>query len=229
MSSFAPRILISSMRPDPESAANYVAAVRAAGGEPVVRFAPAVDLDFDGLLLSGGGDIDPALYGRTPDGSNPPDPRRDESELPLCRAFLDAGKPILGICRGHQVINVVLGGTMIQDMGEELNFFHRRPDTQSPDRIHAVRADPGSILGRLYGTQTPFSVNSSHHQALDTLGEGLVVTARSEHGIVESVELPGRPLLGVQFHPERLTGAKAVPGCVDGGAIFRWLVDACRA
>lgn len=220
-----PRILISAATAKPDAAANYEAAVRAAGGEPIVRYAPAVDLGFDGLLLTGGGDIDPARFGQTNCGSNPPDPVRDESELALARAYLSAGMPILGICRGHQIINVALGGTLIQDLGEILNPFHRRPEG-GDDPIHAICAAPGSVLHELYGPL--FLTNSSHHQAVDALGEGLVVTARSEGGVAECIELPGRPVLGVQFHPERMTGEKSRPGCVDGGALFGWFIRQCR-
>lgn len=218
-----PRILISAGSAKPESAANYENAVRAAGGEFVTRYCPEVDLSFDGLLLTGGGDIDPARYGQELNGSNTPKPERDRTELALARAYLEAGKPILGICRGHQILNVVLGGTMVQDLGEHLNLFHRKI---TEDRVHPIRAQEGSILHTLYGETFP--VNSAHHQAADVLGEGLVVTARSESGVVESIELPGRPVLGVQFHPERMTCEHLRADTVDGIAIFRWLLDQCK-
>lgn len=221
----APRILISAATALPDAAANYEAAVRAAGGVPVVRYAPAVDLDFDGLLLTGGGDVDPARFGQANCGSGAPDPARDEAELALAAAYLSAGKPILGICRGHQIINVALGGTLIQDLGETLNLFHRHPPGED-DRVHPVLARPGSLLHTLYGRV--FLTNSSHHQAVDAPGRGLIVTARSEGGVAECIELPGRPVLGVQFHPERMTGAKSRPGCVDGDAIFRRFMEQCR-
>lgn len=219
----APRILISAGSAKPGSAVNYENAVRAAGGEFVTRCYPEVDLSFDGLLLTGGGDIEPSRYGQEFNGSNPPNPERDRTELALARAYLEAGKPVLGICRGHQILNVVLGGTMVQDLGEHLNLFHRKI---SADRVHPVRAQEGSILHALYGETFP--VNSAHHQAVDALGEGLVVTARSESGVVESIELPGRPVLGVQFHPERMTCEHLRPDTVDGIAIFRWFLDQCK-
>lgn len=217
-----PRILISAATSKPEAALNYELAVRAAGGDFVTRCYPEVDLSFDGLLLTGGGDIDPSRYGQVLNGSNPPDLERDRTELALARAYLDAGKPILGICRGHQILNVVLGGTMVQDLGEHLNLFHRKT---SEDRVHPIRAQEGSILHALYGET--FAVNSAHHQAVDALGEGLVITARSESGIVESVELPGRPVLGLQFHPERMTGLHLRPDTVDGAAVFQWFLAQC--
>ncbi len=218
-----PRILISSATAQPDSALNYENAVRAAGGEFVTRYCSEVDLSFDGLLLTGGGDIDPCHYSRVKEGSMPPDPDRDRTELALCKAYLEAGKPILGVCRGHQIINVALGGTMIQDLGEFLNRFHRR--IGPTDKAHSIWASEGGILYSLYGQH--FGVNSSHHQAVEDPGRGLVVMARSEAGTVESLELPGKPVLGVQFHPERMTGAHLRPDCVDGGAIFRWFVEQC--
>lgn len=220
-----PRILISAATASPDAAVNYEAAVRAAGGEPVVQYAPALDLGFDGLLLTGGGDVDPTRYAQASRGSDPPDPVRDESELTLARAWLSADRPILGVCRGHQIINVALGGTLIQDLGETLNLFHRRP-AGGDDPIHAIRALPDSLLYALYGPV--FLVNSSHHQAVDDPGRGLTVTARSESGTAECIELPGRPVLGVQFHPERMTGTKSRPGCVDGGAVFDWFIRQCH-
>lgn len=217
-----PRILISAATSKPDAALNYENAIQAAGGDFVTRYCPQVDLSFDGLLLTGGGDIDPARYGQPDRGSLPPDPERDRTELALIKACLDAGKPVLGICRGCQVLNVALGGTLMQDLGEALNLFHRRIDA---DKVHPVRAQEGSILHSLYGPL--FHVNSAHHQAVDMPGKGLIVTARSESGVVEAIELPGRPVLGVQFHPERMTGLHTRPATVDGGAIFRWFMAQC--
>ena len=217
-----PRILISAATPKPDAALNYENAVRAAGGDFVTRYCPEVDLSFDGLLLTGGGDVDPARYGQPDRGSLPPDPERDQTELALVKACIAAGKPILGICRGCQVLNVALGGTLVQDLGEHLNLFHRRVDA---DKVHPVRAQQGSVLHALYGPL--FHVNSAHHQAVDVPGTGAVITARSESGVAEGLELPGKPVLGVQFHPERLTGAHLHPDAVDGGAIFQWFIGQC--
>ena len=205
-----PRVLVSIETDDPVGRESYIAAVRAAGGEPVIRYASAVDPDFDGLLLTGGGDVDPAFYRQPLDGSGPSDPVRDEAELALARAYLAAGKPVFGICRGHQVLNVALGGTLVQDLGEELNAVHRK-SLDNKDGHHLVRAEPGSILYDLYGT-----------------GKGLVITARAEHGVIEGIELPGRPVLGVQFHPERMTGRWARDGLASGAAVFDWFIGQCR-
>lgn len=217
-----PRILISAATAKPDAAVNYENAVCAAGGIPVVQYCPAVDLSFDGLVLTGGGDVEPRLYGQEDRGSLPPDPTRDRAELALVRAYLAAGKPILGICRGCQILNVALGGTLIQDLGEALNPFHRRFET---DKVHPIQASEGSVLHSLYGPL--FHVNSAHHQAVDIPGAGAVITARSEAGVAEALDLPGCPVLGVQFHPERMTGAHLRPDCTDGAAIFNWLLAHC--
>ena len=214
----SPRILLSASTP---SADTYEDAVRAAGGVPFTRQCPGAEGDFDGLILCGGGDLDPALYGQEDRGSQPPDRARDRAELALVRAFLTSGRPILGICRGVQVLNVALGGTLIQDLGP-LDPFHV---WEEGDKVHPVAARPGSLLSALYGPLFP--VNSAHHQAVDRPGEGLVITARSEGGVAEALELPGRPVLGVQFHPERMTAARRRPDTVDGAPIFRWLMEQC--
>lgn len=217
-----PRILISAATNKPDAALNYENAVRAAGGEFVTRYCPEVDLSFDGLLLTGGGDVEPCHYNRPNQGSMTPDPDRDRTELALVKAYLAAGKPILGICRGAQLLNVALGGTLVQDLGEELNLLHRRIEA---DKVHPIRAQEGSLLHDLYGSR--FHVNSAHHQAVDLPGRGVLITARSEDGIAETIQLPGAPVLGVQFHPERMTGAHLRSDTVDGAAIFQWFLAQC--
>lgn len=217
-----PRILISAATPKPNAAINYEQAIRAAGGDFITRYCPATDLSFDGLLLTGGGDVDPGQYGHSDCGSLLIDPERDRTELALAAAYLAAGKPILGICRGMQVLNVALGGTLVQDLGDLLNPFHRRIET---DKVHPILTQTDSLLHTFYGPV--FAVNSAHHQAADRPGSGVIITARSESGVAEALEVPGKPVLGVQFHPERMTGAHARPDAVDGGAIFRWFVSQC--
>ncbi len=217
-----PRILISAATAKADAAVNYENAVRAAGGDFVTRYCPEVDLSFDALLLTGGGDVEPARYGQPDKGSLPPDPERDRTELALVKAYIAAGKPILGICRGMQILNVALGGTLVQDLGEELNLFHRRI---TADKVHPVRAQEGSVLHTLYGPL--FHANSAHHQAVDIPGAGAVITARSEAGVAEAIELPGKPILGVQFHPERMTGSHLRPDTANAAAIFQWFLAQC--
>jgi len=206
-----------------DRADNYSAAIRSAGGEPLAGYCPAPDLSCAGLVLCGGGDIESARYDQEDRGSQPPDRERDRAELALFRAFYQAGRPILGICRGMQLIDVALGGDMIQDLPSEQRRFHTAPQG---DLVHPVAALEGSLLHRLYGPN--FLVNSSHHQAVGRLGEGLRATAWSESGVVEALDLPGYPLLGVQFHPERMSFGKRRLDTVDGAAIFSWFLSACR-
>ena len=215
-----PRILIST---GGGNAANYLDAIEAAGGVGDAHYLPAPNLSYDGLLLTGGDDMDPALFGQENRGSQGIDRARDEAELALLEAFLGANKPVLAICRGHQVVNVWLGGDLIQDLGPELVPFHRK---EEGDQVHLIRAAEGSLLHRLYGPVFP--VNSSHHQALRRLGRGLTVSARSEGGVVEAVEHETLPLISVQFHPERMTGALARPDTVDGGKIFQAFFELCK-
>lgn len=212
-----PKILISSEQND--ACANYTAAILAAGGIPTVAYCPQLSLDYDGLLLSGGGDIAPHLFEAEDQGSQDIDYDRDMAELELLGAFLALGKPVLGICRGHQVINVGLGGTLVQHIGDDLCRFHRRTPDHKGDKVHSVYSNQDSWYRKTYGAV--FSVNSSHHQALDKLGDGLCPVLWSESGIVEAVEHCSFPLISVQFHPERMTGDNRRPDTVDGSAIFR--------
>lgn len=202
---------------------NYCAALRALGAEPYAGYCPEPDLSCGGLVLCGGGDIESSRYGQEDQGSHPPDRKRDRAELALFQAFYQAGKPILGICRGMQLINVALGGALIQDLPPEQRPFH---GGGGGDLIHPVRAEEGGLLHRLYGPVFP--VNSAHHQAVGAPGRGLRATAWSESGFPEALELPGYPLLGVQFHPERMCFNHRRPDAVDGAAIFAWFLALCR-
>ena len=215
----APRIQISG---SPGPLTNYCSAVEQLGGIAVAGYAPQPDLSCDGLLLCGGGDIDPARYGQADQGSQPPDPVRDQAELELFHAFLQAGKPIFGICRGMQLINVALGGTLVQDLPPLVRPFHGGGEA---DCVHPIRAAEGSLLHRLYGPVFP--VNSSHHQAVDRLGSGLIATAWGESGFVEGLEHPSLPIFAVQFHPERMSFARRRPDTVDGAPLFTHFFSLC--
>ena len=186
-------------------------------------YAPEPDLRCDGLVLCGGGDLDSALFGQENCGSNPPDPVRDRAELALFHAFFQAGKPILGICRGMQVINVALGGDLIQDLPPSIRPFHA--PTGSEDLVHPIRAAEDSILYRLYGPVFP--VNSWHHQAVGRLGEGLRAIAWAEGGFPEALEHTSCPVLGLQFHPERLA-IRAYSDRVDGTPILSYFLSLCN-
>lgn len=208
---------------EPDGMANYCAALVCLGAVPAAGYCPEPDLRCDGLLLCGGGDLDSALFGQENQGSDPPDHRRDRAELALFQAFFQAGKPILGICRGMQVINVALGGGLIQDLPSASLPFHGRAGR---DLVHPVRAEEGSLLHRLYGPVFP--VNSTHHQAVGCLGSGLRAIAWAESGFAEAVDYPGRPILGVQFHPERMSFALRRADTVDGAGIFRTFLGWCE-
>ena len=202
---------------------NYCRAACETGARPVPGCCPSPDLSCAGLILCGGGDMDPTLFGQENRGSQPPDRQRDQAELELFWAFFQAGKPILAICRGMQVVNVALGGTLLQDLPGEIRPFHGGGEE---DRVHPVRSREGTLLHRLYGPIVP--VNSAHHQAVDRLGEGLETIAWAESGFPEALIHTQRPVLGVQFHPERMSFDQRRGDAVDGAPIFQYFMDLCR-
>ncbi len=228
-------------------AMSYADSVRLAGGVPLV--APPLDDDAqvrqvlercEAVLMVGGPDLLPASYGQEPHPeAKPMHPRRNASDLLLARATVDSGKPLLGICGGHQAVNVALGGSLhqhIPDMPELVgtdNHVSQIPN----DNCHMIRIQPGSRLERILGA-TELEVNSAHHQAVDCLGEGLRAVAWSLTGVIEGIEGtdPDRFLILTQWHPERLAvdppdgdwGPRPGPGRADQLAIFKALVAAVR-
>jgi len=209
---------------------DYVRSVEQAGGLPLVlapgRPDDAPDLldRVGGLLLSGGSDVDPALYGASPH------PRlgrvvreRDDFELALAREALRRDLPILAICRGQQVLNVATGGTLVQDIPSEVaGGVEHDPRRERWERAHLVQVIEGTRLRDILKRET-VSVNSFHHQAVDRLGDGLVASARAAGDeLIEAIEMPGRRLvLGVQWHPEAFWNRE------DGfPELFSALVDA---
>ncbi len=169
---------------------NYIKALEALR-VTIVRDDPT---DCAGLLLPGGGDVDPALYGQENAGSVGIDGERDAREKALFEYFLAQRRPILGVCRGTQLINVLLGGTLHQDIPG-----HR--DEHNDNFLHGSRAeDP--LLVSLYGERFP--INSTHHQAIDRLGDGLSAVQWADDGTVEAVRHESLPIFAVQWHPERL-------------------------
>jgi len=188
---------------------DYAELVAAAGGAPTLLPAvpsPAVGelmARLDGLILSGGGDLHPRRYGESPAPEwGAVDEVRDEFELALAREALARERPVLGICRGLQVLVVAAGGALWQDLPSQAPNSRSHGKAGQPVE-HPVTLEPGSRLARLLG-QTEFTVSSSHHQAPRTIGGGLVAVGWSSDGVVEAVEHPDRPYaLGVQWHPER--------------------------
>jgi len=164
--------------------------------------------ELDGLVLSGGIDIHPALYGGSMEYPKAPEPdwekRRDVFEQALLDQAWAKGIPVLGVCRGLQLINVRLKGTLVQDLGEGGDAIHERDGV---DKSHEVTIEPDSLLAAVTGRQGG-TVNSAHHQAIDGLGEGLRVNCRAVDGTIEGIEWAepgGKPfMLAVQWHPERM-------------------------
>lgn len=163
-------------------------------------------LQCDGLLMPGGADIQPHLYGQEVSKKcGKLEPKRDAGEWPMLEAFLKTGKPVLCICRGHQLMNVFRGGTLHQDITHLQKIKHSDFDSRARG-CHEVSIVPGTRLHAILG-EDRCHVNSIHHQAVDTLAPGLVISAVSDDGIVEGVEDPGHPFfLGVQWHPEHMAG-----------------------
>jgi putative glutamine amidotransferase len=190
---------------------DYVRAVEKAGGLPLV-LAPGEPEDaaellahVDGLMLTGGADVDPELYGEDRHEKTVRVIRgRDRFEIALCRESLSRDMPLLAICRGHQVLNVATGGTLVQDIPSQLEgASDHDPDTERWEPAHDVRVLPGTRLREILG-RDHLAVNSFHHQAVNRLGEGLIVSAyAAEDDVIEGIEVPGRRLaVGVQWHPE---------------------------
>ncbi|MFO7323324.1 MAG: gamma-glutamyl-gamma-aminobutyrate hydrolase family protein [Chloroflexota bacterium] len=181
----------------------------------------------DGVLLPGGPDIDPSFYGEEPHPTTKVDRPRDDIEVPLARWSVEDDVPLFGICRGHQVINVALGGSLIQDIPSLVDgpvLPHDIRDGQPRNQpAHEVMVEPGSRLASILG-ETRVAVNSLHHQAVSTIAPPLVVTATSPDGLVEATEMPDRRfVLTVQWHPEDLYETDAAML-----RLFREFVEAAR-
>lgn len=190
---------------------DYVLALTEAGArrEEIVVLRPgdAVEEEFDGVVIAGGGDVDPALYGREVlvEGKVKVDAGRDAIDFPVFAQAWQEGRPVLAICRGLQVVNVARGGTLIQDLPSESpsDIPHQRPKQQNR-RDHRVILSAGSRLAGIAGSQR-IDVNSRHHQAVDRPAADLVVTATAPDGVIEALETrDDRWVVAVQWHPENL-------------------------
>jgi putative glutamine amidotransferase len=204
----------------------YQDAIVRAGGQPVALPPLPETLDdlpstlgrFDGVCLPGGPDVDPAAYGA--DEVHPAvtgvDADHDALDIALARVAVDLGLPVLAICRGHQVLNVALGGTLVQHLGDHAAGTHRFVH-------HEVRLEPGCRAAIAMRTERPIG-HSVHHQAIERLGTGLLVTGLAEDGTIEAVELPGGWVVGVQWHPEDTAEHDG-----DQQRLFDAFVAACAA
>jgi putative glutamine amidotransferase len=191
---------------------NYQKCIEQGGGLPcLIPYVSEEDsivqycAQLDGLMLLGGDDVDPKKYHQpmmeTP---YPPAPERDEFEMRFVTSFLETGKPVFGICRGIQMLNVIFGGSLIQDMPAQMNIVHHMQEPGSTGIAHRVTVEPYSLIARLIGPER-IEVNSFHHQCIDRLGAGLIATGFSEETVIEIVELENHPFcLAVQWHPERM-------------------------
>ena len=203
----------------------YSDAILAAGGAPILiplysgqdssALRATVDV-MDGILLAGGEDVHPAAYNAA---AHPrlgtTNETRDAQELELIRLAVKYSKPLFGICRGLQVINVALGGTLYQDIASELPGAHPHAQEDMPEAwhrlVHDIRIEPQSRLAGLLGIQT-LPVNSLHHQAIRDLASGLTASAHASDGIIEGIEMPAHPFfLAVQCHPEMLVTTAPLP------------------
>jgi putative glutamine amidotransferase len=186
--------------------------------------------ELDGLVLQGGSDVSPQAYGEAP--LKPEwggDPERDRYELELFNRFIDTKKPVLGICRGLQLISVALGGTLYQDTATQKRGAHAHQDRAVYDEMfHGVEIVPGTRLSALYPGVKQARVNSIHHQAVKDLGAGLLIEARSlEDGVIEAARLEGpQYVAGVQWHPEFLHGRS--DGALDAAPLLGDFLQAVR-
>ena len=209
-----PRILIA--RSDNNGADEYVRAMFGVGCVADSIYAPSPSAEgYAGLILSGGCDLDPSLYGEGMNGAVEVDPVRDSAELMLCDSFIKQGKPVLGICRGFQLLNVYFGGSLYQHIEG-----HR---SDGADMLHRVETVEGSLMYRLFGGE--ITVNSIHHQAVKTLGNGLRITQKADDGIAEAFEHQSLPVVGVQWHPERLCLKGKREDAVDSLPIFDYFAS----
>lgn len=200
----------------------YARSVLTAGGLPM-HLSLDVDAEevvehIDALVLSGGEDVDPRRYNQAPGAhSGPFSPERDELEFALVHAAMAKGIPILGICRGSQLLNVAMGGTLVQHLAVGSGESHASVAYPRAHRSQEVTLRPDSVVHELYGDRVV--VNSFHHQAVDEPGRDVLVTGTAADGVVESFEVVGHPVVGVQWHPE----------CFGGDPIFPWLIEQSEA
>ena len=203
----------------------YAQSIVKAGGVPVHIPTAAVSPDvshallsrLDGIIIAGGNDIDPRRFGDVPDKhTSDIDPIQDQAEVDLILGAIEHDIPLLGVCRGEQVMNVALGGGLVTHLELGQGESHGSFRYPRAERTHPVALDPGCTLASIYGTD--FKVNSFHHQAVGEPGDNVDIVGRAPDGVVEAIEVRGARALGVQWHPETF----------GGDPIFDWLVTEAR-
>lgn len=199
--------------------ANYEAALRSFRVNTQTVLSTGELQTYDLLILPGGGDITPAFFGQKNKGSGNIDTELDILQIQALDLFVRLKKPVLGICKGMQLINVFFGGNIRQHLPTASSHAYR-----DQDQYHSTHALPGSTLHRLYGEC--FTVNSAHHQGIDVPGRQLEITQTAPDGVAEGIEHSALPILGVQWHPERLmkrapSGAQTKKDAVNGSLLFQ--------
>lgn len=206
---------------EPGNYKNYLDALRQTGARgEVVSYSDWDTKDYDGLLLPGGGDINPMYYQHKLRCCRDVDSMLDWQQLTALHRFVCAGKPVLAICRGHQLVHVYFEGTLIQD----LPAYKRHVADPNGDKIHSTEAVPGSFLANLYGTH--FVTNSSHHQGVGRLGFDMIPVQWSEHHtVLEGSCHESLPIWTVQWHPERMAYEHRRTDTADGAKLFRFFLE----
>lgn len=208
---------------------NYIHAIKEFGGEPRILYpgVPASEFaDINGLLLTGGPDIDPGHYNETEHETADVDRDRDKLELRVFEWAMEKDIPVFGICRGIQVMNVMIGGSLYQDIPSQFtdHLTHKRME-DTDDDWHPIKIQPDSLLNQITKEETA-KVNSRHHQALKVIADGLTVTAQSEDGIIEAIADESKKfMLGVQYHPERMF--KTAESREHRCKLFKAFIEAC--
>lgn len=200
-----------------ESLTNYIAALKANDIEVINTLDVEEALKCDGLLLPGGGDMDPKYYGEEMNGSEEPDRELDKAQWDVLDAFVKEKKPVLGICRGMQLINVYFGGSLYQDL--KTKDTHSRKN--GVDSVHSVKSIVGdNLFENLYGKE--FFVNSAHHQGVKKLGGGLISVLEANDEVCEALLHKDLPIVATQFHPERMSYEQRRDDTVVGEGIFEY-------
>lgn len=199
---------------NPDQTKNYENAFSNLGVRPVTSLHVPNISHYDGLILPGGGDIDPKLFGQLNHGSRVIDPVLDRLQLTILHSFVLHKKPVLGICKGMQLINIYFGGDIVQHLPS-----YKQHQYEGQDQVHDTAAVSGSLLHRLYGEH--FAVNSAHHQGVDMPGQGILYTQSCPDGVIEGLTHSFLPVIGVQWHPERMCFHYNRPDTVDGALLLK--------